>query len=103
MGKFVLELALFTGILCQIYLLTSRTNNNEGAPPVTLMSIEATYKSDSYTMNPYEVTPHISNQTILQELARKEAERIIQTGDYESFQKKLENNQAIRNLMGQSL
>lgn len=105
MGKFLLELALFAGILCQIAMLANHTGAAPSSiPKVTnLASIESMYNGTSYTMDPYAVAPHISNTSILQDMARKEAERIVRTGDYESFQKKLEEHDVLLKLMQHGL
>lgn len=107
MGKILVELLLFAGILWQITLLASYAGyggtgsyTDKTTNGVTLGSMESLYKSGSYTMNPYEVAPTVANTSILQDLARQEAERIVQTGDYDSFQKRLHQNSTVLNAMG---
>lgn len=77
-------------------------NRQKVQAPVTLASVESLYIDRNQNRSVFDEKNinHISNGTILQDMARKEAERIIQTGDYQSLQKRIEDNKPLLKLMG---
>ena len=104
MGKFLLELAIFAGILCQISVLTGYTGKASEMPAAALSfatsQAKSSYNGGTYTMDPNKVTPYKIGNSVLEEMATAEAKRIIQSGDYESFSARLEENAPALKAMG---
>lgn len=112
MFKFFVETLLFVFVIVQIMDLTSYTQKNAPAPapaPASALQISAaqleamymdTYGSTQYLSDSYAVAGHISDAGILQKLAEKEAQRIVQTGDISSLRTEIEKNSVQLKLLG---
>ncbi|MBU0799551.1 MAG: hypothetical protein KKA05_00970 [Alphaproteobacteria bacterium] len=95
---FVLEAGLLLVILSQIVSL-SGVNNGESrtvtASPAQITDTVVAINADTSAPN----TP-LTRSEIMKSLAEREAQRIVETGDVEALQKRVDDNRGVLRLLG---
>ena len=110
MIKFFVETLLFVFIIAQIVGLSSYTGESDHAPAPALQ-IAATQLKAKYVnpynappaqhlSDPYAIAEQLSNTGILQKLAEREAQRIIQTGNIDGLMAEINKNHVQLRLLG---
>lgn len=111
-ARLKIEIILTVICLVMVYALATR---EYAAPPATYninvikpASTYNAYESHMATnddaimdrINSYDVAGHIRDQDVLETLARKEAQNMVQTGDVSKYQQELEKHGLLMSVLG---